>query len=398
MSLLTRKITCPYCFESFDTREVKFRCMNPRCSKMEEDRIYAQARNQSIPSIMGHVFEEHEYSWKTNIWKPNLSARCDVCSKESIKRICPYCHFEISHDAGLIDDHVIAIIGGPNTGKGHYIATLIQNLQNEIARHFNFSLRKLGDETRFRYENDYFAPIYRRKVVIDGTRSALIDNTVKQPMVFRLTIQDGRKKRAVNISFFDSAGEDMKSLDTMSTEARYIYFASGIIFLLDPLQIEAIRLKVPQQNLPKKETLAEPFYIVERLKELFDNQAPQSTTKTVKTPIAFVFSKIDTLFPIIDPSSAMRLTGEHFGYFNLIDAQSVHTEIENYLQYWMGSGFCNMVRTNFSNFHYFGVSSLGRSPDSNGNLETISPIRIEDPFLWILHKLGFIKGRRGKLK
>jgi hypothetical protein len=396
MSILTVKITCPFCFESFEAQKVKYRCVNPRCSKQEEDPIYARAHNQLTPPKMGHVFEKNETSWKSKFVELDLSARCDVCSKESSKRICPNCHFELSHDAGLIDDYIIAIIGGPNTGKGHYIATLIHRLEHEVGAEFNFSLRMLGDETRERFETDYYTPLFRRKIVIDPTRSALVETRVKQPMIFRLTIQDGHKRRAVNLSFFDSAGEDMKSLDIISTEARYICFASGIIFLLDPLQIEAVRQQVSQQVLPKLETAAEPTYIVERLRELFERQFRLSPTTRVKTPVAFVLSKMDTLLPIIDPSSAMRLTGEHFGYFNLGDAQSIHTEIENYLQYWMGSGFCNRVQSNFTKYHYFGVSSLGRAPDISGNLETISPIRIEDPFLWIMYQLGLIKGRKGK--
>jgi hypothetical protein len=187
----------------------------------------------------------------------------------------------------------------------------------------------------------------------------------------------------------------MKSLDIISTEARYICFASGIIFLLDPLQIDAVRQQVPEQILPKLETAAEPTFIVERLRELFERQFRLSPTTRVKTPVAFVLSKMDVLLPIIDPGSAMKLTGEHFGYFNLADSQSVHTEIENYLQNWMGSGFSNRVQSNFTKYHYFGVSSLGRAPDVKGNLETISPIRVEDPFLWILCQLGFIKSRKG---
>jgi len=395
MELISRKIICPFCFESFSVGQAEYRCINPHCPAKAEDAIYAKARGLTTKPSMGHIFRPSSGSWASKMMQKNLSARCDVCSKESSKRLCPYCHFELSHDAGLIDDRIIAIIGGRDTGKGHYIATLIHRLEQEVGSNFGFSLRMVGDETRRRFEEDYHAPLFRQKTLLQPTRSATVDITVKQPMLFRLTFSYGRKLKAVNLTFFDSAGEDMQSLDTMSTETRYICHASGIIFLLDPLQIEAVRQQVPTDILPKRDEGAEPTYIVERLRELFERQSRLPATSKVKTPVAFVLSKIDTLLPILDAGSALLTTGEHFGHFNVADSQSVHTEIWSYLYSWMGGGFTSRVETNFGQYHYFGISSLGRPPDENRKVETVSPIRVEDPFLWILFQLGLIDKGKG---
>jgi GTPase SAR1 family protein len=326
-----------------------------------------------------------------------LQAKCDLCGQETNKRLCPYCHFTLSHDSGRIDERIIAIIGGRNTGKSHYIATLIHRLEQDVGANFNAALHRIGDETRERWENDFYGPLFRDKQVLEITQSAVVNSQVKQPMVFRLTFDGGRRKgRAINLTFFDTAGEDMAHLDTMSAEARYIYKASAIIFLLDPLQIQSVRQRLPDANLPAKESLAEPQYIVERLRELFEQKQGLKPGEKVKTPIAFTLSKIDTLFPIIEPGSALRLTGEHFGYLNLPDVQSVHTEIWNYLQTWMGAGFDDRVRTGFEDYQYFGVSSLGHKPDAHNKLQSVSPMRVEDPLLWILHRLKIIKGREVK--
>jgi hypothetical protein len=343
---------------------------------------------------MGHVFERQKAGWRQRILSSDSGQKCDACSHESRKRLCPACHFELSHDVGQLSEHIIAIIGGRNTGKGHYIATLIQRLENEVGRQFQFSLRMLGDDTRERFPNDYYNPLFVNKTLIQPTQSAFVNSQIKMPMVFRLTFGDRKKLRAINISFFDSAGEDMESLDTMSTEARYIYNASGIVFLLDPLQIDAVRERLPDEDLPPRYPQAEPQYIVERLRELFERQFNLSATTKIKTPVAFVLSKVDMLLPLIDPSSALFTTGGHFGQVNLTDNQSIHTEIWNYLQAWTGAGFDNRVETSFANYHYFGVSSLGRMPDKMGKLESISPIRVEDPFLWILLQLDLVNGRK----
>ena len=184
----------------------------------------------------------------------------------------------------------------------------------------------------------------------------------------------------------------MQSLDALSTEARYICFASGIIFLLDPLQIDAVRQQVPAEILPKLDPQADPIHIVERLRELFERQFRLPAARKVDIPVAFVLAKADTLLPIIDPGSPLHLAGDHFGYFNQADAQSVHTEIWNYLASWMGERFSNRVEADFKTFQYFGVSSLGKTPDISGGLTTVAPMRVEDPFLWLLHRFGIIKG------
>jgi hypothetical protein len=294
-----------------------------------------------------------------------------------------------------LDDRIIAIIGGRDTGKGHYIATLIHRLEQEVGANFGFSLRMVGDDTRKRFEDDYRTPLFRRKEVLRQTLSGVVNPTIKQPMLFRLTFSQGRKLRAVNITFFDSAGEDMQTLDTMSTEARYICYASGIIFLLDALQIESVRQQVRTEILPPRNIDADPTYIVERLRELFERQLRLPPTAKVRTPIAFVLSKVDGLLPVLDPGSALLATGEHFGGLNVQDSQSVHTEIWNYLQSWMGAGFTNRIEANFAQYRFFGVSSLGRPPEGV-KVEMISPIRVEDPFLWILWQLGLIDKAKGR--
>lgn len=394
MELVGKRITCPFCFESFTVEQAEFRCINPMCSARTEDGLFAKARGLKSPPRLGHVFRPIQNSWSNLLSSRSPSARCDVCAKETTKRLCPSCHFELSHDAGLIEDRIIAIIGGRNTGKGHYIATLIHRLEQEVGSNFGFSLRMVGDETRKRFEEDYRTPLFRRKELLQPTQSGVIDATVKQPMLFRLTFSQGRKLRAVNLTFFDSAGEDMQSLDTMSTEARYICYASGIIFLLDPLQIDTVRQKVDPEMLPARDETADPTYIVERLRELFERQLGLTATTKVRTPVAFVLSKVDVLLPMLDAGSVLKTTGEHFGGLDIADTQSVHTELWNYLQSWMGGGFTGRVDTNFGQYRYFGISSLGRPPAKTGKIDTVSPIRIEDPFLWILFQLGLIAKRK----
>jgi GTPase SAR1 family protein len=304
--------------------------------------------------------------------------------------LCADCHFELTHDAGLVEDRRIAIIGGRNTGKSHYIATLVHKLENEVGSNFGWSLRMIGDATRTRFENDFHGPLFRRKTVLQMTQSAAVDAGVKTPMVFRLSFNKESKK-CINFSFFDTAGEDMRSLEAMSTETRYITEAEGLVFLLDPLQIPAVRERLPRMPGPPADPLSEPTYLVDRLCDLFESHKDIRAGGRIKVPVAFVLSKVDAVWPLIEPGSILRRPGEHFGELRRRELDSIHTEVWNCLETWIGSSFNNRVERAFSRFRYFAASALGGSADGAGRLETVAPLRVEDPFLWILAELGFVR-------
>jgi hypothetical protein len=231
--------------------------------------------------------------------------------------------------------------------------------------------------------------------VLQPNRPAEIDPEVKSPLIFRLTFNSEKNsRRALNISFFDSAGEDMTSLTTMSIQNRYITMADGIVFLLDPLQIPYIRQQLPAANMPPADRKASPEYIVGRLRDLFEREHKLRPTQKVKVPIAFTLSKMDTLFHLLEPGSEFHHPGQHYGYLDFDDVQSVHTETANYLKTWINRNFCNVIHDNFACYNYFGVSSLGEQPDASNRLTAVSPLRVEDPFLWILYQLGLVKGKK----
>jgi len=396
MIALTQKSICPFCFSKFSLQEIRFRCLKPGCPGRALDPVFAQARGYTVVE-MGRVLVPNKRVLGLGL---TTDVECDTCHTISRTRLCPICHFELSHDVGRIDQRIIAIIGGRNTGKTHYIASLITRLKQEVGKNFEITVRMLGDHTQERWDRDFYTPLFVRKTVLQPTRPAEIDSAVKSPLIFRLTFDNGATTRAINISFFDSAGEDMTSLNTMSIQNRYICFADGIIFLLDPLQIAKIRqrqeLHSAAVNVPPQDPKASPENIVGRLRDLFEREYNLRAAQKIKVPVAFTLSKIDALKPILEPGSELLRHSEHFGRLDLDDIQSVSTEIANYLSEWIDPNFLGIVDKGFANYRYFGVSSLGEPPDVSNHLLTISPLRVEDPFLWILYKLGLIRGLKAR--
>lgn len=390
MMFLQQQIICPFCFSRFSGQEMLFRCVSVGCKGVALDDKYAQERGLP-PLPMGHILTPPKSTFSVA-----RSMECDVCRRESRTRLCPACHYQLPYTIDQVEQRVVAIIGGSNTGKSHYITSLVHTLMHEVGANFRFSLKMEGDETRRRWNDDFYKPLYENKNVLQATQRSSLDSRVKTPLIIRLSFDLGKRNRDLYLSFFDTAGEDMTRLevDALSVEARYISQADGVIFLLDPLQIDSVRQQLPSVPVPPADIQAKPEYIVARFHELLESRLNIKPGKKVKTPVAFTLSKVDTLRPIVSPDSALLRRSEHFGQVDLDDIQSMHTELENYLGVWINANFCEYIQHNFEHYRYFGVSSLGSQP-ANGHIEPHS-VRVEDPFLWLLYQLGLVKAKKGR--
>jgi hypothetical protein len=49
---------------------------------------------------------------------------------------------------------------------------------------------------------------------------------------------------------------------------------------------------------------------------------------------------------------------------------------------------------NFNCHRYFAVSPLGKAPTKDGRIEGISPLRVEDPLLWLFYQLKIIEAKK----
>lgn len=371
-----------------------FRCLNhdPARCPPEEDKELAAYRRLNPAPRMGRLFSA-KGRWGR---APGLAV-CH-CGVKTSKLICPHCHNELPSQFGSTDVHTIALIGAKEAGKSHYIAVLINELTNRVGMNFNASLNALDDETIRRYNQDFRRYVYVDRVTIPPTNSARTNLNVRYPLTYRFSIKrrgllplDGL--RVSSLVFFDTAGEDLDHIDLMSTETKYLANADGIIFLLDPLQIPAVRHLVDSSTqLPTENT--EPQHIIGRAVRLI-REMRQMPSGTIKTPVALAFSKIDAVRSLFEPGSPVHQASLHDGRFDVADAQRVHDNMRAYLSQWVGSGLDIFLQHNFANYSYFGLSALGSPPDTQGRLPSgVAPFRVEDPLLWILYQLGVVPGRR----
>ncbi|NMM63669.1 hypothetical protein HBE96_13500 [Clostridium sp. P21] len=380
---------CPYCFSKHDLSDVEFLCKNElqECRNAKEG-VFLRLKNEDGKNEMpDHMF-------------------CNECGEITNTKVCPTCHMELPYTIGNYDDLIFAVIGAKEAGKSHYIAVLIDKIMNEIGSAFNCSLQAMNDTTITRYRNDFYNPVFKKNEIISVTRSAKTDSSVKTPLIYSLSFrEDGffgkflksnKKTNVVTIAFFDTAGEDLDSEDTMKTVNRYIYNSSGIIFLLDPLQLEKIREDLPKGTpLPEQNTEIED--LLSRTGNLIRRANGIKMDKLIDIPVAVAFSKMDAVESLVDPSSCINYSGKHIkeGYFDLADFEDVNGTMEALVRSWGGENFANQLNSNFKDYAYFGLTALGCNPESN-KITKLRPHRVEDPFLWLLYKYKLIKGEKRK--
>lgn len=414
-----KEMICLYCFKSFTPVRIQFRCENNDVDEcpLEEDRplkkyldkkdhplqqrVFSPSQNSSAPttafgkglSRMNKLFASDDQLVK--------SAICQ-CGFPTKKRVCPHCHNTLPIGFGEAENKIIALIGSRASGKSHYIAVLINELNRKIASQFYAAFTAVDEQTIQRYRIDFWKKIYAERIEIRKTISAATNLDVRIPLIYRLDTKNsglGRGDiRTTYMVFFDTAGDDLINSETMERITKYIAKSDGIIFLLDPLQIPSIQDLLRKMNIPllsEKTTDTDPQEIIIRAANLIRRENGMPLNKMIKTPIAFTFSKIDALFPLLDQSDGVRYPSSHEGFFDLDDFAEVDGSMRMYLDKWIGPGFDMFIKLHFENHAYFGLSALGSAPRDGKIEQGVAPHRVADPFLWLLTKLGLITAMHG---
>ena len=397
-----RKLICYRCFEKFKAHDVWFRCQNRRelgstnSCELEED-------------SKTHEMDHHAFKIRNFIdaflalFRMPRKCRCPLCKEISTKRLCPYCHHPILWEAGEIDEHIIAIIGGPGAGKSHYLTVLIEHcLKGHVGRKFNAHIAKADDDTAQLFRQKYRGPLINDKTEIPPNRP---EDRADDRLLFRLNFSKKHPlhpliKKTVNkpitLVFFDIAGELLNQQEVITDATRYLWQSSGIIYLVNPIHLPEIAKLITNEAEIPEVTPDDMLFNVS--KEIKKNKVIKAASK-VKIPIAVCLSQSDrmrdnneTLFM----DERVFEAHQHNGKFDANDMNVCDAEIRDKLTDWSGTSgsLRQMVEDHFERNAFFATSALGSSPVS-GHIEEIQPIRLEDPFLWVLSEIGVISKAKG---
>jgi len=392
---------CPFCFEEEYVKDVQFRCVNLKCSDVEDKPLTKyEGGDMSHPKKAKRTFP----AAKTKNFSIPQSANCPSCKQASSKVICPACHNSLPESSLTGEDMIISIVGSRDVGKSHYVGVIINELIERVAGKFKGSLTSF-DDTTDRYVQSFGRNLYvnLQKLPLTTSSTRNTNNGAYRPLIYVLTIEKNKRIKKYTLVFFDTAGEDLRSSDTMNTVNKYICKSSGVIFLLDPLQIWDVRNQFDDKVISRTSTVPvheaiRPDDILTRVSDLIRNDKKRKNKNAanakIDIPVAVVFSKFDVIVPLIPQGSVVLDTSPHCdaGAFVMSDWHNVNKEIQGLLKTW-GATIVHPLERNYANYSYFVASALGldNAPLDDGKINRPRPHRIEDALLWILKEQKVIE-------
>jgi hypothetical protein len=201
------------------------------------------------------------------------------------------------------------------------------------------------------------------------------------------------------LSFFDTAGEDLTTAESVEQNVRYLENADGIILLVDPLQMPGARGQaLPGTPMPavalQGGEVDRPSNVLFRVTELLMRHGGKARSEIDK-PIAVAFTKLDALEHLVDRGSPLDQGLQAPVLLHEQDSQAVHEQTRALLDDWEGPQLDQHVRKMYRTYRYFGLSALGNLPAADRTVASVQPYRVADPFLWLLSEFGTVPTNKG---
>lgn len=164
--------------------------------------------------------------------EPDVPLTPDVDVMDALKAYtfkCPEQHV-VHGNPGM--QFPIAVLGGSGASKSHVLPAIIRELDHKLA------LNRLGVTLEDGlYENPELSQalvsVFSNGEVLPPTqRSAM-----RGPWGYQLSVEGARDDLDYTLLLFDVAGEDLRTVDAISKEARFIALARALVVLIDPQQL-----------------------------------------------------------------------------------------------------------------------------------------------------------------
>lgn len=379
-------ITCPYCMEPIDKGTVQYEC--PQCGE-----VYKAAG----------LFHN-----KMPVCK-NKAAHPSTLVASVIR--CPHCHERLPADYLDYDRSLkFSLVGTTNSGKTNFMISMLHELMHAMKT--GLAISPL-DTTRDYYRN--FKQMEKQMFIDHELLQATAIGDRVEPYLWRIRDRNKAKGTYIpsySLTIYDNAGENFATLDQSENTllAKYLCDTKTLFILIDPLQLPSFRERGQQDNLSSNGMEGQDATdSVQKVASFLRTNLKLGASALIDMNVAIIFTKIDAIGDengsVFGDADLIYSHGDqtHIGCYNTLKqgfdkklAENISNQIRQYLEDNEGD-FLSALESSFvqNKIHYFGCSALGNPPmrDSNGRifLQHIDPIRVLDPFLWMMVQEGLIK-------
>jgi hypothetical protein len=387
---------CPHCFTGTSAREASFVCvggctadLDPRATQvLGVDLSSRPVRDVSAPPDQRRA-------------RRPSSTVCLTCDTPTNVEVCRLCHQPFPAGWTELSTTCVAMAGARATGKSIYIAVLVQQLA-QLAQQLSSTFTAFDATTATQYREVYEKPLLQLRQILDSTRAARTGvDTIPPPLIYSLGTV-GRTSHVLVIR--DVAGENLESDGLDPEQFGFFRRADAVLFLVDPLQIRAIRSMlagvVPEQLLLGRD----PMSVLSGLIRLLRHGQPQGR---IAVPTGIVLSKFDALQALAEvPDPTWRLIMRNPGAafqrdpslsgpaYDRTEVALLQEETRSLLHQLGATQLLTLLDTNFEEAQLFVVSALGNPPSGDHlHASGIAPFRVLDPVKWALARSGLVPTR-----
>jgi hypothetical protein len=357
---------------------INYDCPNPYCYERRPLPIFkcshCQAEHQRLrPNIYG--IWTHRCQCGTKLHTMERFGRRDL------ERICPDCQNRLNRDIGQGTNIHLSMVGGPSSGKTHFIVTALAELMNRYTAYlFSFS--------EPRHKTDFEKNIQR---LSQGQTLGVTPEIA--PTAYTLKVKVPNVPVAKMMYIYDAGGEAYNANERTNLQSYHKHI-HGILFIIDPCAISSFHLSHEAEINKISSSLSpcdsEIMQVYDRMLLMLEKKLGLRTRTRYRVPIAVVITKTDALNleQEIGQSAAQQLLLNDHSYKTEGDA--IHQLVQEFLGRY---GLSNLLRNfeyQFSTVRYFSCTALGRLP-RQADTRSFMPKRTLDPFVWLLMQNGVIK-------
>ena len=379
-------ITCPYCMNPISKKTVNYEC--PQCGESYRG---AGLFHDKMPECK------------------NKSVHSSVLMASVVR--CPHCHQKLPADYLDYDRSLkFSLVGTTQSGKTNFLISMLHELTHAMKT--GLALSPL-DNTREYYIN--FKAMEKSMFIDHLPLPATSIASEVEPYLWRIRDRNkakGTKIPSYSLTIYDNAGEIFPSVDRPENAllAKYLCDTKSLFILIDPLQLPSFKDREGVDNISSNGVEGQSATdSINAVANFLRTNLRLGPGDLINMNVAIIFTKIDALgdgsegSAFVD-SELLYSRGDqvHLGCYDFMKqgfdmtlAKQISNSIKQYLMD-NESDFFSAVESSFvaNKIHYFGVSALGNPPVmENGQmfLRHLDPIRILDPFLWMMVQEGLIK-------
>lgn len=407
-----RRLCCPFCCRLFHLAEAPCRIFSSSGETQPDGKV---GDFFDIPAPELGPVEEPPTGLFRRLVRRFLISRNREAGAVIRRWICPHCHMALPKAMadGAGRSQIIAVVGSRGVGKTLFLGVLIHALKTRYSDEVGFSiwdqetfsvsqLQRVRSDTllEMRY-GPMFGETNRRAVSLNLGASRA---DARVPLIYRLQFPKRpidclfhplSNPRGADLVFFDGIGEGSDSLTGAEQFWRYVLRAAGVIFLFDPFGCEGIRNRFPRNAPDSPYEVSDPAQVVSSVLNMFATSGMLRPGRKLDVPVAFVLTKSDILRDILPDGSRLLRDPTHDRGVNLRECECANAEVIEILRMTDCHRLLALADNSFKSYCFFGLSSLGETPPEQLRLADLRPIRVADPLLWILWKLGHAPPMRG---